>query len=63
MPQPNSPKITSPPAVPGMPYDPCDGGDGTGPWKKLDGNAGAADIHTGRVTAPYDDDGHGWRQT
>lgn len=64
MPQPNSsPKIVSPPAAPGMPYDPTDGGSGTAPWKKLDANAGAASIHTGRVTQPYDDDGHGWRQT
>lgn len=60
---PEAPKpITSPPPPPGQPYDACDDSN-LGPWRKLDANAGMASINTGRVTQPYDDDGHGWRQT
>lgn len=61
MPQPNSAKITSPPAVPGMPYDACSN-DGTRPWEKLEQNAGPASIHTGRVEGEFQDGPGPWRQ-
>jgi hypothetical protein len=63
MPQPVSPKITSTPAAPGMPYDARDGDANTSPWRKLDGNAGPADIHSGRVTGEFEDSHEVWRQT
>ena len=62
MPQPQPRDVTSTPAQPGQPYDACNDA-ALGPWRKLDGNAGHANINTGRIEQPYDDDGHGWKQT
>jgi len=59
MPQPVPPEVTSPPSQPGQPYDPC--ADSTAPFRKLEDNAGPADIHTGRVTGGFADDAP-WRQ-
>lgn len=59
MPQPVPSEVTSTPAVPGMPYDPVE--DSLRPWRKLEENAGPADIHTGRVTGSFADDAP-WRQ-
>jgi hypothetical protein len=53
MSQPNSPNIVSTPAHSFQPYD-ADDGD-TSPWVKLDGNAGPADFHGGRVCGEFVD--------
>lgn len=60
MPQPNSDShIVSTPACDGQPYDPESGSSGA--WVKLEQNAGAADINTGRVTDLFPDTG-AWHQ-
>jgi hypothetical protein len=61
MPQPVSSPITSTPSVPGQPYDPVDNDDITSPWVKLEENAGAASINTGRVSGEFPDSGV-WKQ-
>lgn len=60
MPGPNSPKITSPPACQGQPYDPT--ANDTAPFRKLESNAGPANINTGRVEGDFPSDGK-WEQT
>lgn len=59
MPQPQPPKVTSTPANQGQPYDATT--DETGPWRKLEQNAGPANINTGRVEGGFADDGK-WKQ-
>lgn len=62
MAQPNSdPKIVSPPAPPGMPYNPVDDDGSTSPWVKLTANSGPASINTGQVNGVFPDSGV-WQQ-
>jgi len=51
MPQPVPAPVTSTPGVPGQPYSVTS--DNTAPWRKLEANAGAADINTGRPTGDH----------
>jgi len=64
MAQPNSSdRIVSPPAVPGQPYD-VTSAVNTDPWRKLDANAGAADLNTGRSSGDHWENNPGpWKQT
>jgi hypothetical protein len=61
MAQPVSAHIVSTPSSQGQPYDPVDSDDNTSPWVKLEGNAGPADIHSGRVHGEFPDSGV-WKQ-
>lgn len=54
--------ITSPPDVPGQPYDATDDGP-CGKWASVNPNSGPVDMATGKVTGEFDDDDGPWRQT
>lgn len=54
--------ITSPPDVPGQPYDATE--DGTvGKWVSVNSKGGPVDIATGRTTGDFPSGDGGWEQT
>jgi hypothetical protein len=53
--------ITSPPEVPGQPYDATSGAT-IGKWQSVDANSGPAGMN-GQVTGDFDDGPGPWKQT
>ena len=53
--------ITSPPPVPGQPYD-ATSGSSLGKWVSVDKNSGPASMSTGMCTGDFES-GDGWSQT
>lgn len=53
--------ITSPPEVPGQPYD-ATSGDSLSKWESVDGNSGPASMQ-GQVSGDFEDGPGPWKQT
>jgi hypothetical protein len=53
--------ITSPPDVPGQPYDATSDGP-VGKWKSVNSNSGPASFESGQATGEFESDGD-WSQT
>ena len=53
--------VTSPPEVPGQPWDATSDG-AVGQWKSVDSNSGPASFESGQASGEFES-GDGWSQT